>query len=159
MTNEEENQQELLFKFSMYERQIRELQQQIEAVSRGIVELSSLSLGLDELIGAKDKEIYAPFGKGIFVKAKLISEELNVDIGNGNVVKKSVPETKELIKEQIQKLEQVKKELENNLEKFGEEITEMMNDAQAHEHSHNCNCGHNHDEECGCGDDCQCGRE
>ncbi|MCL5018812.1 MAG: prefoldin subunit alpha [Candidatus Pacearchaeota archaeon] len=155
---EQENQQELLFKFSMYERQIRELQQQIEAISRGIVELDSLNLGLDELVGAEGKEIYAPMGKGIFVKAKLISEELNVDIGNGNIVKKSIPATKELIGEQITKLGQVKKELENNLEQLGNEITEMMNDAQAHEHAHHhcgceedgeCNCGHNH-EECEC---------
>lgn len=158
MANEAENQQELLFKFSMYERQIRELQQQIEAISRGIIELDSLNLGLDELVGATDKEIYAPLGKGIFVKAKLISEELNVDIGNGNIVKKSIPETKGLIGGQITKLGQVKKELETNLEQLGNEITEMMNDAQAHEHAHHhcgceedgeCNCGHNH-EECEC---------
>ncbi len=154
MTNEEENQQELLFKFSMYERQIRELQQQIEAIGRGIVEIKTLSMGLDELVGAKDKEIYAPMGKGIFVKAKLISEELNVDIGNGNLVKKSIPETKQLIEEQVKKLSQVKEELENNLEQLGNEITGMMNQQ---EHSHcgckedgECNCGHNHDDECEC---------
>jgi prefoldin alpha subunit len=155
----EQEQQELLFKFSMYERQIRELQQQIEAISRGIVELGSLNLGLDELVGAKDKEIYAPMGKGIFVRAKLISEELNVDIGDGNIVKKSIPQTKALIEEQIKKLEQVKKELENNFEQLGQEITGMMNDAQAHENAHKCNCGHNHGEECNCGDDCRCEKE
>jgi prefoldin alpha subunit len=154
---EEENQQELLFKFSMYEKQIRELQQQIESIDRGIIELNSLNLGLDELVGSKDKEIYAPLGKGIFVKAKLISEELNVDVGEGNIVKKSIPDTKELIREQVEKLTQVKKELENNFEQLGEEITAMMNDAQAHEHS--CNCGHNHDEGCECGEDCQCEKE
>ena len=157
MTNEQE-QQELIFKFSMYERQIRELQQQIEAIGRGIIELNSLNLGLDELVGNEGKEIYAPMGKGIFVKAKLISEELNVDIGNGNIVKKSIPETKKLIEEQMKKLEQVKKELENNLEQLGEEITGMMNDAQAHEHPHTCGCKENG--ECNCGDDeCECERE
>ena len=153
MEAEQENQQELLFKFSMYERQIRELQQQIEAIGRGIVDIKTLSMGLDELVGAKDKEIYAPMGKGIFVKAKLISEELNVDIGDGNMVKKSIPETKELIEEQVKKLEQVQRELEDNLEQLGKEITNMMN---SQEHSHcrceegdECNCGHEH-EECEC---------
>jgi len=159
MSNEqEENQQELLFKFSMYERQIRELQQQIEAIGRGIVEISSLNLGLDELVGATGKEIFAPMGKGIFVKAKLISEELNVDIGNGNIVKKSIPETKALIEDQIQKLKQVKEELEKNLEDLGQEITGMMN---SQEHSHcgceedgECNCKEG--KECDCGDECEC---
>ncbi len=144
--------QELLFKFSMFERQIRELQQQIEAVERGIVELSSLNLGIDELIGSKDKEIYAPMGRGIFVKAKLISEELNVDIGQGNFIKKSIPGTKELIEEQIKKLKEVKKELESNLEQLGEEVRKMMGDVQQYEHACKCKEG----EECNCGDDCDC---
>lgn len=157
MANEKLNEQELLFKFSMYERQINELQKQIESVERGILDLNSLNYGLDELVGSTGKEIFAPLGKGIFVNAKLMSEELNVDIGNGNFVKKSIPETKELIGEQIKKLKQVKEELENNLEELGKEITRMMGDVQQYENS--CNCGHDHEEECECGDDdkeCNC---
>jgi len=158
---EQDNQQELLFKFSMYERQIRELQQQIEAVEKGILDLNNLNFGLDELIGGEGKEIYAPMGKGIFVRAKLISEELNVDIGDGNMVKKSIPDTKKLIEEQVKKLGQVKREMEMNLEQLGEEITGMMS-SQEHscgcgEHGE-CGCGHNH-EECDCDDDeCGCGK-
>lgn len=140
--NNEQEQQELLFKFSMYEQQIKQLQQQLEAIERGIVELTSLNFGLDELVGNKDKEIFASIGKGIFIKAKLISEELNVDVGEGNIVKKSVPETKELIEEQIKKLGEVKKELENNLEEIGKEITKMMGQ------EHHCSCKEG--EECEC---------
>lgn len=141
----EQEQQELLYKFSMFERQIGELQQQIEAVERGVVDLTSLNFGLDELVGGIGREIFASVGKGIFVKAKLISEELNVDVGNGNFVKKSIPETKELIEEQIKKLEQVKEELEHNLEQLGEEITGMMNQSQEKEHSHENNPSHEHE--------------
>jgi prefoldin alpha subunit len=129
MTNEktEQEQQELIFKFSMYERQIREIQQQLEAIERGIVDLNTLNLGLNDLIGSKDKEIYAQLGKGIFVNAKLNSEMLNVDIGDGNFVKKSIPDTKELIGEQTKKLEAIKKELEGSLEDIEKELTGMMN--------------------------------
>ena len=160
----EQEQQELFYKFSMFEKQIRELQQQIEAIGNGIGELNSLNFGLDELVGNTGKEIYAPLGKGIFVKAKLISEELNVDIGGGNLVKKSIPDTKALIEEQIGKLMQVKKELENNLQEMDKEISIMMNEAQGHVHEHNhechceegeCNC---EDEDCDCGDECKCGK-
>lgn len=151
----EKNEQEMLFRFSMFERQIKEIQQQIESVERGIIDLTTLNFGLDELVGSKDKEIFAPMGRGIFVKAKLLSEELNVDIGQGNFIQKSIPETKELIEEQIKKLEQVKKELEHSLEEFGEELTNMMNQAQnPHEHCH-CKEG----EECSCGEECQCEKE
>ncbi len=134
-----ENEQELIMKLSMFEQQIQQLQQQIEAINRGMVELSSLGMGLDELVNGKDKEIFAPVGRGIFANAKLISEKLNVDVGGGNFVKKSIPETKELINEQIEKLEEVKKELEENLEKIGEEFNRMMNEVEKeHEHSENC---------------------
>ncbi|VVB82169.1 Prefoldin subunit alpha [uncultured archaeon] len=153
---EQNNEQEMLFKFSMFERQIKEIQQQLDSVERGIVDLNSLNFGLDELIGNTGKEIYAPMGKGIFVKAKLISEELTVDIGNGNLIKKTIPDTKELIEEQIKKLGQVKKELESNLEQLSEEINRVMNQSQEHEHS--CGCGNN-PEDCECDDDCECEKD
>ena len=147
--NNEQEQQELMYKFSMFEKQIQELQQQIEAVERGMVDLNSLDFGLDELVGSTGKEIFAPFGKGIFVKTKLLPEELNVDVGNGNFVKKSIPETKKLIEEQTEKLGKIKEELEQNLEQLGGELGKMMSDIQnqqsshEHEHSH----GHSHPHE------------
>jgi len=156
MTNEE-NQQELLFKFNMFERQINELQQQIESVERGIVELDTLNFGLDELVGNTGKEMFAPLGKGIFVKAKLISEQLTVDIGQGNFIQKSIPETKKLIQEQVLKLQGIKKELEENLEAIGEEVTKLMNESETKECScrDNCTCEHGN-EECSCGENCEC---
>lgn len=158
MVEENFNEQELIYRFSIFEKQIRELQQQIESIDRGIVELNSLSFGLEELKGKTGEEIYAPMGRGIYVKAKLISEELNVDIGNGNIVKKSISNTKELIGEQMKKLEEVKHELENNLEEIGAEMTQIMNSVQGHEHSHeHCHCGDG--EECDCGDECDCEKE
>ena len=102
-------------------------------VEQGIIEMNSLNLGLDELVGKTGKEIRAPIGRGIFVKAKLISEELNVDIGQGNIVKKSIPETKKLIEEQIKKLEQVRLELEKNLEVVGRELEKVMGGSQKRE--------------------------
>lgn len=129
----EQTQQELMFKLSMYEQQIQQLQQQIRAVEQAIVDLNSLSLGLEEMIGAKGKEIMAPIGRGIFVKTKLLSEDLVVDIGGKNFVKKSIPDTKKLIDEQIEKLEAARNELNDNLEILGREIEEIIEDAQRKE--------------------------
>lgn len=151
-----QEEQELLYKFSIFEQQIRELQQQIESIEKGIIDMNSLNFGLDELVGAKDKEIFAPLGRGIFVKAKLLSEELKVDVGDRNFVNKSIPETKELIAEQIKKLEQVKSELEKNLEEIGQEMTRTMNRIQKEEHEHSDHCKCKEGEECTCGDECEC---
>ena len=126
----DENQQELIFKLSMYEQQIRNLQQQLEAVEKGILDMNNLNLGLDELIGSKDKEILAPIGRGIFVKTKLLSEELTVDVGDKNFVKKGIPDTKKIITEQIKKLEEIKKELNDSLDSLSQEMTSMINGIQ-----------------------------
>ena len=126
----EKNQEELMYKLQMYEQQIQQLQQQLEAVEQAIVEMNSLVLGLNELTGSKEKEILAPIGRGIFVKTKLISENLTVDVGGKNFVKKSIPETKKLIEDQVKKLEEVKKELNDNLEDINKELTTTFMDAQ-----------------------------
>ena len=124
------SQEELMIKFQMYEQQIKQVQQQLEAIEQAIIEMNSLNLGLDELKGAKDKEILASVGKGIFIKAKILSEELTVDVGGKNFVKKDISSTKKLIEEQIKKLEEVKKDLEGSLEKINEELTKSFMDAQ-----------------------------
>ncbi len=125
--NKEE--QEIVLKLSLYEQQIKQLEQQLQAVEKTISEMLSLKKGLDELKGNIGKEIFAPLGKGIFVKAKVISEELIVDIGWKNFVKKSIPETKELIESQIKKLEDAKTELSKSMEALGREVEKIISDA------------------------------
>ncbi len=129
----ENQQQELMFKLSMFEQQIQQLQQQLQSIEQALTEITSLNFGLDELINSTGKEILAPIGKGIFAKTKLLSEELTVDVGGKNFVKKSIPETKKIIEKQIKKLEEVKIELNNNLKKTGEEFMKLMGEAQGKE--------------------------
>lgn len=167
-----ENEQELIYKFSLFEKQINEIQQQIELVEKGIIDLQSLNFGLDDLVNGKDKEIFASVGKGIFVKAKIISEELKVDIGNGIFVKKNIFDTKKLIEEQTKKLIDVKEDLEKQLLKLDKEITTIMNSGMEKnslkeedcscENGKKCNC---HEGKCDCNDcsdevsdceDCNC---
>lgn len=126
----DKDQQELMFKLSMYEQQIQQLQQQLQAIEQSIVEMTSLNIGLDELVGSKGKEIMAPLGRGIFARTKLVSEDLTVDIGEKNLVKKSIPDTKKIIEEQINKLEEVKTSINNSLDKLSEELTKTMMEAQ-----------------------------
>ncbi len=127
---EKKKEQELMLKLGMFEQQIQQLQQQLQAVEQGIVELNSLNFGLDELKNGKGKDILSPIGRGIFVKTKLLSEELTVDIGGKNFVNKSIPETKKIVEEQIKKLGEIKNELEKNLENINSEIREVIMGAQ-----------------------------
>ncbi|MCK5607899.1 prefoldin subunit alpha [Candidatus Pacearchaeota archaeon] len=122
--------QEIMFKLQMFEQQIKQLQQQMQAVEETSIELSTLNIGLDDLIGAEGKEVMAPLGRGIFAKAKLISEDLIVDIGGKNLVKKTIPQTKEIIEGQLEKLDAAKKELDAEIEKVNKSLTESIIEAQ-----------------------------
>ena len=121
---EEKEQQELFFKLSMFEQQIQGIQQQLQAVEKAILDMENLKSNLNELKGSKDKEILSSIGRGIFAKTKLISEELIVDIGGKNYVKKSILDTQKIIEEQIEKLKEAKDELNKALEEINKQLTD-----------------------------------
>lgn len=124
--NEQEISQEFLYKLSIFEKQIEQLNQQLQLIEKSILDLNTLDFGMDEIKGSVGKEVLAQLGRGIFVKTNIVSEELVVDVGEGNFVKKSIPETKKIIKEQIGKLNQLKKELENKIEEIDKEVGELV---------------------------------
>jgi len=129
--NENDSQNELMIKLSFFEQQIRQIQQQLEVIEKNIIEMNSLEISMGEFKGAEGREILSKISKNIFVKTKLISEELIVDIGNGNFIKKSIEDTRKLIREQTKKLENLRDELNSALEKINEELTKTIMEAQA----------------------------
>jgi prefoldin alpha subunit len=150
------DQQELMIKFQAFEQQIQQIQQQLQAVEQGTMELNSLNLGLDELVGATGKEIMAPIGRGIFAKAKLLSEDLLVDVGEKNLVTKNIPDTKALIQGQIEKLGQVRVDLDRAMEDINQELTKEIMASQGLE-GKECSCeGHEPGKKCECDDDSGC---
>ena len=106
------------------------LQEQLQLVEGGIIELKNIDNGLSELIGKVGEEIRAQIGRGIFVKAKILSEELTVDIGKKNFVKKSIPETQEIILLQIDKIAQIKERLLDELDKINNQLLTLINTAE-----------------------------
>lgn len=126
----EKQQQELMIRLQLFDQQAQQLQQQYQAVEQAMIEMGQLNFGLDDLENSKDKEIMASFGRGIFVKAKILDEDLVVDVGGKNFVKKDIESTKKLIQEQIKKLQEIKQEIENSLQILGEEMQKMIEISQ-----------------------------
>ena len=124
----EEN-RDFVYKLAIIEQQVQQLQQQLQAVEQGIIDLNSLNFELDELVGSKEKDILSPIGRGIFTHTKLVSEDLIVNVGKGCLVKKSISETKELIKRQIENLDKVRRELNENLDDVGVEFEKVIQEA------------------------------
>ncbi|HOW37050.1 MAG TPA: prefoldin subunit alpha [Candidatus Pacearchaeota archaeon] len=145
---ENQSQQEMFLRLSVLEQQMQYLQQQLDAVEKGINQLQTLDLDLNEIQGANGKEILAQIGTGIYVPAKLLSETLTVNIGENNFVKKSVSETKKIIQSQIKKLQETQEELEQHLDSINHELLDFIQNYQressensSHEHHH----GHSHE--------------
>lgn len=126
MAVKENSHNDLAVRLGAFEQQMGQIQQQQEIIERNILEMSSIMNGLDNIKETKDAEIFSPIGKGIFIKTKKVSNELLVDIGNGNFVKKSVEDTKKLIGEQIKKLQEIMEGLNKTLEKLNEELTDTF---------------------------------
>ena len=124
----EKKQQEMFMKFGFFEKQIKQINQQLEAIGQALFDLNNLYLDLDKI--KDNQEIIASIGKGIFIRGKTTSKKLMVDIGEGKIIEKTIPETKDLLKNQIQKLDKIKEELEDNLEKINLELDEVVKESQ-----------------------------
>jgi len=127
----DEQQQELLMKFQFFEQQMRMMQEQLSVIERESAEMNSMKSDLDEVPKSVGVEFLAPMGKGIFAKSKMTDDELIVDIGNNLLVKRSVPETQKIIEVQVKKLEEIRGDLNKNLEEIHEEMGKLIQEAQS----------------------------
>jgi len=123
-------QEELIYKLSVLQQQAQQIDQQLQIIGQNINDLSSLKLNLESLKGSKGKEILAMIGRGIFVKSKILSEDLTVDIGGKNFVKKNIPETQKLIQKQIEKMSDVKHQLVDEMEKINIQLQDVVKDIE-----------------------------
>lgn len=86
--------------------QIKQLQQQLEALDEKRQELETAITSLDELKGSQKKaKMLAPITEGMFISATLdSSEELIVNVGGNVCVRKTVEEAKGMLKEKQQEI-------------------------------------------------------
>ena len=125
-----EKQQEIIYKFSLFEQQMQQIQQQMQMIQNGISELNELLKGIENLKGKKDEEFLAHVGRGIFMKAKILSEDFIVDVGKKNFVKKNSEQTKEMIQKQMQRLNEMNNNLEDSIEGINQEMMKLIGEVQ-----------------------------
>jgi prefoldin alpha subunit len=95
---------ENIMQLQMIEQEVNQLGQQLQIIEQNISEIQQLNLGLEDLQNSDKKEILAGIGKGIYIPAEIKERTLLVEIGNKSLVKKSIEETKMIIKEQLEKM-------------------------------------------------------
>lgn len=112
---------------------MRQLQQQVEAVNQQIMELEFVVQNLDDFKNVEmNSEANCMLSPGIFVKAK-ITDNKNVllNVGGGTVVEKSVDQAKELLQQQSWELRNLQDELLHNLDQFTEKANKLKEEFQS----------------------------
>jgi len=119
--------QEQLIQIQMMQQEAQQLEQQAQMIEQHLTEMQGLESGLEELDKTKEKEILSSIGKGIYIPAEIKSKELRVEVGKGNFVKKTIPETKKIINEQVEKLSSVKVQISERMNQIQEEMSGLIN--------------------------------
>jgi prefoldin alpha subunit len=123
--DERQTQREML-ELNVMDVQLRQLEQQSIMAEQQIVEQQSLLFSLDEFKSAKKgQEMLFPFSREIFVRGKLESPELIVNVGSKHLVKKNIDEAKKLVDSQMKKLLEVNEEIRSQMEKVMRRINEL----------------------------------
>jgi prefoldin alpha subunit len=111
-----ESNQELTFKASLIERHIQDLSEKMEYVSQQLSELEEFSGNMKFIKNSKGKNLFAPLGRGIYVKSSSQDDDLFVNVGAGVIVKKTPEETSKIIENQIKSFHEAKTSLMEQLE-------------------------------------------
>ena len=127
MADKEKKAQELYMEFQVFDQHIKQVQQQLEAVTHQLIELSSTRNSLDELNKVMSgREVFVPISSGIFAKANLHeTSELLVNVGASVLVKKDIDSTKSLIQKQFEELKKIHQQMAEDLEKMKNHAARM----------------------------------
>ncbi|MFA7707802.1 MAG: prefoldin subunit alpha [Candidatus Pacearchaeota archaeon] len=118
--------QQQIIQMQALEQEADALNQQLQMIEQNLSEIQELKVGLEEIEKKENKEILTNLGKRIYLPVEIKDKNLFVEVGKGNFVKKTIPETKELIEEQIKKLIIGKEDVVRNLDDLQEQANNLM---------------------------------
>lgn len=124
---------EQLIQLQVIEQETQQLEQQLQLIEQSLIEMQNLNSSLDELEKTDKKDIFANIGRGIYIPAEIKDKTLSVEVGNKVFVKKSIPETKEIIEDQVQKLGSVREQISDRIEDLRGEVNQLMKSEKSEE--------------------------
>lgn len=116
--------------FQMMQQQMQQLQQQIEKFDKQLLELNGVTTALEEFQNMKKgSDMLVPLASGIFAYGELKdSEHVRVNVGANVSVKKSIPDTISLVKQQIDEIEKYKVQMTENLTQMNQYMHALQQD-------------------------------
>ncbi|MBU0760996.1 MAG: prefoldin subunit alpha [Nanoarchaeota archaeon] len=126
MTNEE-----LLQRAVMLKQQSEEIEKQLDFVSEQIKDMEQFSENLGVLQDEGAGEILANIGRGVHMKVDTKEgEKLFVEVGAGVLVRKTPEEAREVVKEQIRKFNEARRQLTAQLQEYASQFNEMLKEIE-----------------------------
>lgn len=115
--NKEQKSQELYLQMNTMNKQMGELQQQIQTMEETIFEVNESKKGLDYVSKSeKGKEILVPIISGIFAKAELVEpKEFIVNVGSNTATVKSIEEVNKILDKQLTEMQKTQNTFVDNL--------------------------------------------
>jgi prefoldin alpha subunit len=118
--------QQQIMQIQMMEQEAQQLNQQLQLIEQNVSEMQELELSLEELNKEDSKELLANLGKGIYIPVEIKDKKLIVEVGKKNFVKKTIPQAKEIITDQLKKLITAKAQTMERLDALQTEINGLM---------------------------------
>ena len=130
--------QQKYIELQILNQQIKKIQEQFMLLQQQLAELTSLELSLAEMKDVKkDSEVFSSLGSGIFVNSKLsATENVLVNVGAGVLVTKTIDEAVNLVKTQINNINQSQETIKEELTKavmYSEQLTQELNELASKE--------------------------
>lgn len=126
----EAEQQQVFMELQMMEQRMKQLDAQINAIQKQVVEMQEIISSLEAIENNSGGEMLLPVGKGIFIKNKPSSKNVLLNIGSGTIIEKDIEGTIKLINEQIKKLNEMGAEYQVDMMKSERRIEEMISNLQ-----------------------------
>ena len=121
MADNQKELQKMYLELQLLDEQIKQVQKQLISLDEQIAELNNTLLALDDFNKtAVGTDILVSLSPGIFTKAELKdNKELLVNVGSNVVVKKTVAETKELLKKRLDSIKKYRNLTLVEIQKMG----------------------------------------
>tara|TARA_B100001964_G_C14256002_1_gene612469 strand:- start:3390 stop:3818 length:429 start_codon:yes stop_codon:yes gene_type:complete len=118
MKEKEEGLQKLYMEFQVLSQQIKQLENQNTALENQLMELMVTNQSLEDMNKTEQgTEIMVPLSNGIYAKAEIKdSKNFIVNVGSNVALKKDLSSTKKLIETQIDEIQNLQKNLINELQ-------------------------------------------
>ena len=131
--------QEHIIQIQLIEQEANQLSEQLKLIELNVQEMNELKLSLDEIdnLNDKDKKILTNLGRKIYLPVTINDNKLIVEVGKNNFVKKSIPETKEIINDQTERLNDTKYQIIGMLNNLQTEMDNLIREIEGEQNQVN----------------------